>query len=103
LNDGVDQDAGREVLACAGLCILRVLFEQAFVDVALDVGAERAPRFLVDEVDDESAQVGGVLDLVLGFPEDDAEDTWLFAKIFQGVAECRSSGSPSSSTRLAQL
>jgi len=85
-NDGVDQDTGREVLAGAGLGILGVLFEQAFVDVALDVGAERAPGLLVDEIDDEAAQVGGVLDLVLGFAEDDAEDARLFAEIFEGVA-----------------
>jgi hypothetical protein len=45
-DDGVDQDSGREVLACAGLCALRVLFEQTFVDVALDVGAERTPGLL---------------------------------------------------------
>jgi hypothetical protein len=30
--------------------------------------------------------VGRVLDLVLGFPEDNAEDTGLFAKVFEGVA-----------------
>jgi hypothetical protein len=85
-DDGVDQDARREVLAGAGFGILRVLFEQALVDVALDVGAERAPRFLIDEIDDEAAQVGGVLDLVLGFAEDDAEDAGLFAEVFEGVA-----------------
>ena len=86
LDDGIDQDAGREVLAGAGLGVLGVLFEQTFVDIALDVGAERAPRFLVDEIDDEAAQVGGVLDLVLGFAEDDAEDARFLAEIFEGVA-----------------
>jgi hypothetical protein len=30
--------------------------------------------------------VGGVLDLVLGFAEDDAEDAWFFAEIFESVA-----------------
>jgi hypothetical protein len=30
--------------------------------------------------------VGGVLDLVLGFPEDDAEDARLFAEIFESIA-----------------
>ena len=47
---------------------------------------ERAPRLLIDEVDDEAAQVGGVLDLVLRFAEDDAEDARLFAEIFEGIA-----------------
>jgi len=86
LDDGVDQDARREVLAGAGLGILRILFEEAFVDIALDVGAEGAPGFLVDEIDDEAAQVGGILDFVLGFAENDAEKARLFAEIFQGVA-----------------
>ncbi len=86
LDDGVDQDTRREVLAGSGLGVLGVLFEEAFVDIALYVGAERAPRFLTDEIDDEAAQMGGVLDLVLGLPEDDAEDTWLFAEVFEGVA-----------------
>src|ERR1022692_1024456 len=53
---------------------------------SLDVGAERAPWLLIDEIDDEAAQVGGILDLVLGFPEDDAEDARLFAEILKGVA-----------------
>jgi hypothetical protein len=85
-DDGVDQGARSEVLTGAGLHILRVLFEETFVDVTLDVGAERAPRFLIDEIDDEAAQMGGVLDLVLGFPEDDAEDARLFAEIFESIA-----------------
>ena len=52
----------------------------------MTVGAERAPGFLVDEIDDEAAQVGEVLDLVLSLAEDDAEDARLFAEIFEGVA-----------------
>jgi hypothetical protein len=63
-----------------------VLFEQALVNVALHVGAERAPRLLVDEIDDEAAQMRGVLELVLGFPENDAEDARLLAEIFEGIA-----------------
>lgn len=86
LDDGVDQSARREILAGAGLGILRVLFEQAFVDIPLDVGAKRAPGFLVDEIDDEAAQVGGVLDFVLGLAENDAQDAGFLAQIFQGVA-----------------
>ena len=34
-------------MAVAGFRFLCVLFEQAFVDVALDIGAERSPRFLL--------------------------------------------------------
>jgi hypothetical protein len=36
LDDGVDQDARREVLTGAGFRILGVFFEQAFVDIAFD-------------------------------------------------------------------
>ena len=86
IHDGIDQDARREILAGAGLGILRVLFEQAFVDVAFDVGRERAPRLLVDEIDDEAAQVGGVLNLVLGLAENDAENSRLLAEIVEGIA-----------------
>jgi hypothetical protein len=75
-----------EILARAGFGVLRVLFKQTLVDIALDVGAKCAPRFLIDEIDDEAAQVSGVLDLVLGFAENDAEDARLFAEIFQCVA-----------------
>jgi hypothetical protein len=42
--------------------------------------------FLIDEIDDEAAQVGGVLDLVLGFAKDDAQDAGLLAEIFERVA-----------------
>ena len=102
-DDGVDQDARREVLTGTGLGVLRVLFEEAFVDIAFDVGAERAPGLLVDEIDDETAQVGGVLDLVLGFAEDNAEDARLFAEVFEGVAVVSFERQAVSSMRLAQL
>jgi len=85
-DNGVDQEARREVLASAGLGILRVLFEQAFVDVAFDVGSERAPRFLVDEIDDETAEVRWVLDLVLSLGEDDADHARLLAEVFERTA-----------------
>src|ERR1017187_2066667 len=85
-DDGIDEDTRREVLAGAALGVLGVLFEQAFVDVAFHVGAESAPGFLIDEIDDQPAQVGGILDLVLSFPEDDAEDARLLAEIFERVA-----------------
>jgi hypothetical protein len=60
VHDGVDQDARREVLARAALGVLRVLFQQAFADIALHVRAERAPGFLIDRIGDEAPQVGGV-------------------------------------------
>jgi len=47
LDNGIDEDARREILAGAGFGILGIFFEQAFIDVALDVGLERGPRLLV--------------------------------------------------------
>ena len=42
-----------------------VLLQQALVGVALHVGAHRHPGFLVDQVHDQSPQLGRVLELVL--------------------------------------
>ena len=66
--------------------VLGVLLEQAFVGVALDVGGEAGPLLLVNQVHDEPAELGRVLDLVLGFAEDDAEHARPFAEFFQCVA-----------------
>ena len=45
--------ARSEILAGTALDVLGVLLEQALVGVALDVGGEAGPFFLVDQVDDE--------------------------------------------------
>ncbi len=47
--------------------------QQALVGVALHVGVEADPLLAVDQVDDQPAQLGRVLDLVLRLAEDDAE------------------------------
>jgi hypothetical protein len=86
LDDGINERTGREVLAGAGLGVLGVFFQKALVDIAFDIGGVCAPGFLIDEIHDEAVQVGGVLDLVLGFAEDDAENTRLLAEIFEDIA-----------------
>ena len=73
LDDRLDQRPRREVLARARLDVLGVLLEQPLVGVALDVGVERQPALAVDQVDDQPAQLGRVLDPVLRLAEDDAE------------------------------
>ena len=50
------------------------------VGVALDVGGEAGPLFLVDQVHDQPAQFGRVLDLVLGLAENDPEHAGFFAE-----------------------
>ena len=86
LDNGGDERTRREVLAGAALHIGRVLFQEALVGVALHIGAEGGPLLLVDEVDDEPAEFGGVLDLVLRLAEDDAQHARLLAQLLQGVA-----------------
>jgi hypothetical protein len=73
LDERADQRPRREVLAGAGLDVLRVLLEQTLIGVALDVGVEREPGLAVDQVDDQPAQRGRVLDPVLRLAEDDAQ------------------------------
>ena len=68
-----DQRARREVLSRAAFHVLGVLFQQAFVSVALHIGGQRGPLFLVDQIDDQPPQLGRVLNLVLRLAEDDAE------------------------------
>ena len=102
LDDGLDQRPRCEVLAGAALGILRVLFEQAFVSVALDVSFERRPLLSVDEIGDEAAQLRRILDLVLRLAEDDAEHSRLLAEVlqrlpvqhFQGIAVLREQRRP---------
>jgi len=69
----LDQRSGGEVLAGAGLGVGGVLLEQPFVGVALDVGVDSGPGLGLDQVDDQPAQLGRILDAILGLAEDQAE------------------------------
>ena len=73
LDHGLDQRTGREVLACAGLGILRVLLQEAFVCVPFYISAHHRPVFLIDQINNKPTQLRRVLELVLGFVEDQAE------------------------------
>jgi hypothetical protein len=57
-DHGFDERAGREVLAGARLCVFGVLFEDAFVDVALRIGVEGDPGDIVHHLD-EAGELGG--------------------------------------------
>ena len=85
IHDGLDQRARGEVLARAALGVLGVLLQQAFVDFALDVDIQADPGFAVDQVD-QAAQLGRVLDLVLGLAEDDGDQAGALAQLGQDVA-----------------
>ena len=66
--------------------VLRILLQQPFVSVALYVGTERGPVFLVDEIDDHPPQLGRVLELVLRFVEDQRERSFFVAERFERVS-----------------
>ena len=84
-HNGLDQRARGEVLTRAAFGVLGVFLQQALVDVSLHIGIQAAPRLIVDELND-SFEFGGVLNLVLGFSEDDAQRAALPAQFVKDVA-----------------
>lgn len=72
--------------AGTALGVLGVLLQQPLVGVALDVGVEGGPLLALDQVGDEAAQLGGVLNLVLRLAEDHAEHPRLLAQFVEDVA-----------------
>ena len=85
VHDGLDERARRKVLACARFDVLRVLFQQALIDFALDVNVQPRPRFAVNHLD-EAAQLGRVLDAVLRLAKDDGDQARALAQLGQDVA-----------------
>ena len=73
-------------MARAALHVLGVLLQQALVGIALHIGGEAGPLLLVDQVHDQAAQLGRVLDLVLRLAEDDAQHPGALAQLLQRVA-----------------
>ncbi len=82
IDHGLDERAGREVLACARLLVLAILFEDALVDGALDVAVEVEPVLLVDHGDD-FAEIDGLVDLVLRLDEDGADQAFGLREVGQ--------------------
>jgi hypothetical protein len=85
IDDGADERAGSEVLTGPFVGRAGGLFEQAFVDGALDVHVHAGPILIADHLD-HALEVGGVGDLVLGLAEDDADEAGNFAEVLEGVA-----------------
>src|SRR5438876_3555863 len=86
IDDGADERARSEVLTGAAFHVLGVLLQETFVSIALYIGIERRPFFLVDQVSDQPAQLRRVLDFVLRLAKDDADQPWFFPKLFKRVA-----------------
>src|SRR5207248_1702168 len=86
VHQRVDQRPRREILPRAALGIFRVPFQQALVRVTLDVRRHLQPRLITNQVDDELAELGGVLNLVLGLAEDETQHSALLTELPQRVA-----------------
>ena len=82
LDHGTDQRARGEILAGAGLGVLRVALQQAFVQVALDLGIQHHPGLGVDHLD-QPRQLGRVLNLVLRLGEDLAQHALFLTQLAQ--------------------
>ena len=86
VHHGLDQRARREVLAGATLGVLRVLFQQTFVGIALHIHTQCRPVLGVDQVHHQAAQLGWILKLVLGLAEDQTQRALVLPQRFERVA-----------------
>ena len=84
-----DQGARREILAGTAFHVLSVLLQQPLVSIALHIGGEAGPLFLIDQIDDEAAELGRVLNLVLRLAKDNAEHARPFPECFEHVPVMR--------------
>ena len=60
--------------------------QQAFVDIAFDIGLHAGPVFGVDQLDDQAAERGGVLDILPRLFEDRPEHPGLAAQFIENFA-----------------
>jgi len=72
-------------LSRSAFCVLGVFFKESFINLALHIDIHAHPRFIVDEFNKPS-QFCRVLNLVLGFPEDNTQHPFALAEGFQDVA-----------------
>src|SRR6266404_7559211 len=86
IDNGFDQRPRREILARAALHVFGVLLKQSFVSVALHIGFKRHPLLAVDQVGDQTTQLGGILNLVLRLAKDDPQETLLFTESLKQVS-----------------
>ncbi len=85
IDHGGDEGTRGKVLSGTTLYVSGILLEEPLVGVTLDIDFEARPLLLVDQVDNQAAELGRVLDFVLSFAEDDAEHPWTLAEFFQRV------------------
>src|SRR6266545_8346160 len=81
IDDSRNQRTRRKILPGPGLHILRVFLQQALVSIALHVRAHHRPVFLIDQIDDQPAQLRRVLKFVLGLIEDETKQALLVSEL----------------------
>jgi hypothetical protein len=81
---------------------LRDATRQATLQHAFHIRIERHPQYFVDDVGNQTAQLGRFLDLVLSLAEDDAQCALARTQVGQDVPVLSISGSPLKRNMLAQ-
>ena len=83
IDHGGDQGTRGEVLSGTALHIGGILLKEAFVGISLDIDLEARPLLLVDQINDQAAELGRILDLVLSLAENDSEHPRTLAEFLQ--------------------
>jgi len=91
-DDGLDEGAGREVLARTFLALAGGLFQQALEGRALHVHVHRGPILLVNHGDD-ALEVDGIVKARRGLREDVGEQAAGFAEFAENVGVVIGQGS----------
>src|SRR6266568_3216662 len=80
INNGLDQRTRRKILACPALGVFSVLLQQPFVGITLHIGFQDGPGLAINQVNNQTAQLGRVLYLILRLTKDNTQHTWLLAQ-----------------------
>ncbi len=86
LHHGRNERTRREILARAAFHVLGVLLQQPLIGVALHIGGQAGPLLRVNQVHDQSAQQGRVLDFVLRPAKNEAQHPRHLAQFLQRLA-----------------
>ncbi len=88
LHHRLDEWTRRKVLSRARFGILRILFEQTFVNLALGIDIQANPGFAVDQ-GNETFELGRVLDFVLCLAEDGGDQSGTGTEFLQDMEVMR--------------
>ena len=71
-NKRINERARSEILPCATLHVSGVLLKESFIRITFNINLKTQPVFPINQISDQFSQLGRVLNLVLGFSENDA-------------------------------